>query len=172
MWIKLSEWEMIFNDIKWYPGVRLGGYCTAWLRVLDFVLRQKALEVFLVSNGILTCVTFACYMDEAVDDAVDMMQSCPLSQWCHPTISSSVIPLSSCLQCFPDSESFPMSQFFASGGQSIGSPASASVLPRNIQDWSFRMDWLDLLAAQGTSQESSPTQQFKSINFFDSQLSL
>ena len=61
--------------------------------------------------------------------------SCPLSQWCHPTISSSVIPFSSSLQSFPESGSFQMSQFFASGGQSIGVSASASVLPVNIQDW-------------------------------------
>ena len=61
--------------------------------------------------------------------------SCPLSQWCHPTISSSVVPFSSCLQSFPASGSPPMSQFFASGGQSIGASASASVLPVNIQDW-------------------------------------
>ena len=59
--------------------------------------------------------------------------SCPLSWWCHPTISSSVVPFSSCPQSFPTSGSFPMSRFFASGGQSIG--ASASVLPMNIQDW-------------------------------------
>ena len=61
--------------------------------------------------------------------------SCPSSQWCHPTISSSVIPSYSCLQSFPASGSFPMSQFFASGGQSIGISASASVLPMNVQDW-------------------------------------
>ena len=60
--------------------------------------------------------------------------SCPSSQWSHPTISSSVIPFS-CLQSFPESESFPMSQLFASGSQSIGAPASTSVLPTNIQDW-------------------------------------
>ena len=59
--------------------------------------------------------------------------SCPSSQWCHPIISSSVIPFSSCLQSLPASRSFPMSQFFTSGGQSVG--ASASVLPMNIQDW-------------------------------------
>ena len=59
--------------------------------------------------------------------------SCPLSRWCHPTISSSVIPFSSCLHSFPASWSFPISQFFASGDQSIG--VSASVLPMNIQDW-------------------------------------
>ena len=61
--------------------------------------------------------------------------SCPSSWWCHPTISSSVVPFSSCLQSFPASESFPMSQFFASGSQSIGVSASASVLLMNIQDW-------------------------------------
>ena len=61
--------------------------------------------------------------------------SCPLSQWCHPTISSSVIPFCSHLQSFPASGSFQMNQFFASGGQSIGVSASASVLPMNIQDW-------------------------------------
>ena len=62
--------------------------------------------------------------------------SCPLSRWFHPTISSSVLPFSSCLQSFPASGSFQRSQFFASGGQSIGVSASASVLSMNIQDWS------------------------------------
>ena len=61
--------------------------------------------------------------------------SCPLSQWCHPTISSSVIPFSSCPQSFPTSESFPMSQLFTSGDQSTGVSVSASVLPVNTQGW-------------------------------------
>ena len=74
--------------------------------------------------------------------------SCPLSWSCHPAISSSVVPFSSCLQYFPASGPFPMSWLFASGGQSIG--ASASVLPRNIRLISFRIDWFDLLAVQGT----------------------
>ena len=87
--------------------------------------------------------------------------SCPLSRWCHPTISTSVSPFFSCPQSFPASESFPVSQLFTSGGQSI--VASASVLPMNIQGWSFRIDWFDLLAVQGT-QESSPAPQFESIN--------
>ena len=73
---------------------------------------------------------------------------CPLCLWCHPTISSSVIPCSSHPQSFPASGSFQMSQLFTSGGQSIGVSASASILPMNTQD--FRMDWLDLLAVQGT----------------------
>ena len=66
--------------------------------------------------------------------------SCPLSQWWHPTISSSVIPFSSHLQSFPASGSFQMSQFFTSGGQSIGVSASASVFPMNTQNW-FHLGW-------------------------------
>ena len=66
--------------------------------------------------------------------------SCPLSQWCHPTISSSVVPFSSWLQSFLASASFPMSQFFASDGQIIGVSTSASVLPMNSQDW-FPLRW-------------------------------
>ena len=77
--------------------------------------------------------------------------SCPSRWWCHPTISSSVVPFSSRLQSFPASGSFPMSQFFALGGQSIGVSASTSVLTMNIQGLvSFRIDWLDLLAGQRT----------------------
>ena len=79
----------------------------------------------------------------------------PLSLWCHPTIPSCVSPCSSCLQSFPASGSFPMSQLFISGGQSIGALALALLLPVNIQEYSgilisFRIDWIDLLAAQGT----------------------
>ena len=77
--------------------------------------------------------------------------SCPLSWWCHPTISSSLIPFSSYLQSFPASGSFPMNQLFTSGGQSIWVSVSASVFPMSIQDWfSLRRDCLDLLAVQGT----------------------
>ena len=81
---------------------------------------------------------------------LEFTQTRPSSQWCHPAISSSVIPFSSCPQSLPASGSFPVSQLFAWGGQSIGVSASASVLPMNTQDFSFRMDWLDLLAVQGT----------------------
>ena len=73
--------------------------------------------------------------------------SCPLSWWCHPTISSSVIPFSSCPQSFPASGSFPMSQLFRSGGQSIGVSASTSVLPMNTQDWS-PLEWTGWISLQ------------------------
>ena len=90
--------------------------------------------------------------------------SCPLSWWCHPIISSSVIPFSSCLQSFPASGSFQMSQFFQSGGQSTGVSSSASILPMNIQDW-FPLGWTGLISLQSRdSQEYSLTLQFKSIN--------
>ena len=94
--------------------------------------------------------------------------SIPSSQWCHPTISCSIIPFSSCLQSFPASGSFPMSQFFASDGQSIGVSASTSVLPMNTQDWS-PLGWtVGSPCSPRDSQESSPTLQFKSINSISS----
>ena len=71
--------------------------------------------------------------------------SCPSSWWCHPTISSSVIPFSSCFQSFPASGSFPMNRIFASGGQSIGASALVSVLPLNIQGW-FPLGWTGLIS--------------------------
>ena len=89
--------------------------------------------------------------------------SCPLSQWCHPTISSSVNPLSSCLQSFPASGSSPMSQVFASGGQSIGASALASVLSVNFQDW-FPLGLTGLISLQSKELlKSSQAPQFESI---------
>ena len=94
------------------------------------------------------------------------LNSCPLSQQCHPAISSSVVPFSSHLQSFPASESFQMSQFFTSGGQSIGVSASASVLPMNIWDW-FPLRWTGWSpCSPRNSQESSPAPWFKSINYW------
>ena len=89
--------------------------------------------------------------------------SCPSSQWCHPTISSSVIPFSSCLQSFTVSGSFQMSQLFTSGGQSIGASASASVLSMNIHGW-FPLGLTGLISCSPRdSQESSQAPQIKSI---------
>ena len=102
----------------------------------------------------------------------EFTQTCPLSQWSHPTISSSVIPCSSCLQSFPGSEAFPRSQLFASGGQNIGVSASASVLPMNIQDW-FPLGWTGwiFLQSKGLSRVFSNTTVQKHP-FFSTQLSL
>ena len=98
--------------------------------------------------------------------------SCPLSQWCHPTISSSVVPFSSRLRSFPASGSFLVSQFFASGSQSIRGSASASVLPMNIQDW-FPLGWSGWISLQskGLSRVFSNTTVQKH-RFFGAQLSL
>ena len=98
--------------------------------------------------------------------------SCPLSRWCHPTISSSVVPLSSPLQSFPASGSFPMSQFFRSGVQSIGVSALTSVLPMNIQDWSPLgwTGWISLQSKGLTRVLSNTTVQ--KHQFIGTQLSL
>ena len=96
---------------------------------------------------------------------------CPSSQWCHPAISSSVVPFSSCPQSFPALGSFPMSQLFASGGQSIGVSASTSVLPMNTQDWS-PLGWTGWISLQskGPSRVFSNTTVQKH-QFFGAQLS-
>ena len=98
--------------------------------------------------------------------------SCPLSRWCHPTISSSVIPFSSCLQSFPASGSFPKSQFFSLGGQRIGVSASASVLPMNIHDW-FPLGWTGWISLQskGFSRVYSNNTVLQHSAFFMVQLS-
>ena len=89
--------------------------------------------------------------------------SCPLSQWCHPNISSSAVPFSSCLQSFPVSGSFPVSQFFTSSSQSTGVSASSSVLPVNIQDW-FPLGWTGWISLQSKRFSRVFSTQFKSIN--------
>ena len=93
--------------------------------------------------------------------------SCPLSRWCHPTISCSVIPFSSCLQSFLASGSFQMSQFFTSGGQNIIVSASASILPMNIQDW-FPLGWTGWISLQSKGFSNITVQKHQ---FFGAQLS-
>ena len=93
--------------------------------------------------------------------------SCPLSQWCHPTVSSSVTPFSSCLQSFSALGSFPMSQLFALGGQSIGSSASAPVLPMNIQGlFSLGMTGLISFKSKSLSNTTVQKHQFFGVRFY------
>ena len=96
---------------------------------------------------------------------------CPLSQWCHPAISSSVVPFSSCPQSFPASGSFPMSQLFIWGGQSVGVSASTSVLPMNTQDWSplAQTGWISLQSKELSRGFSNTT--IQKHQFFSTQLS-
>ena len=98
--------------------------------------------------------------------------SCPSSQWCHPAISSSVIPFSSCPQSLPESGSFPLIQLFAWGGQTTGVSASASVLPVNIQGWSPSgwTGWISL-QSKGLSRVFSNTTTVQKHQFFGAQLS-
>ena len=114
----------------------------------------------------------ACYTSLSITNSWSPLKTYPSCQWCHPIISSSIIPFSSCLQSFPASGSFPRSQFFTSGGQSIGVLASASVLPMNIQDW-FPLGltgWMSL-QSKGLSRVFSNTIVQKH-QFFSDKLSL
>ena len=107
-----------------------------------FPRRKKHVEkvhcaVLLFSQSCLTATPWTAARQASLSSTISGACSnlCPLSWWCHPTISSSVVPFSSCLQSFPVSGSFLMSWLFISGGQSIGASASASIFPKNIQDW-------------------------------------
>ena len=108
----------------------------------------------------------------SITNSQSLLKLMPSSQWCHPTISSSVAPFSFCHQSCPTSGSFQMSQFFTSGGQNIGVSASASVLPMNIQDW-FPLGWTGRISLQtkGLSRVFSNTT-IQKHQFFSAQLSL
>ena len=107
----------------------------------------------------------------SITNSWSQSKPCPLSRWCHPTISSFVVPFSSCLQSFPASGCFPMGPLFASGGQNNGVSASASVLPMNIQDW-FPLGWTGWISmqAKGLSRVFSNTTVQKH-QFFGTQFS-
>ena len=98
----------------------------------------------------------------SITSSWSLLKLMPLSRWWHPIVTFSVVPFSSCLQSFPVSGSFKMSQFFASGGQSIGVSASASILPMNIQDW-FHLGWTGWISLQskGLSRVFSNTTVWK-----------
>ena len=106
-----------------------------------------------VMSDSVTPWTAACQASLSITNSQVYSDSCPLSQWCHPAISSSVVPFSSCPQSFPASWSFQMRQYFTSDGQSVRVSASASVLPMNIQDWfPFRLTGLISFQSKGLSR--------------------
>ena len=139
-----TQWNIQFSSVQSLSHVQL--FATPWTAA-----RQASLSI---------------------TNSQSCSNSCPLSWWRHPTISSSVVPFSSCPQSFPASGSFPMSQFFASGGHITGASASASVLPMNIQDW-FPLGWTAWISLQskGLSKFFSNTTVQKH-RFFSTQLSL
>ena len=140
---------------------------TTGCRMLNFILnffwksekmKDSSVQLFSCVRLFATPWTAACQAYLSILPGT-CSNSCPLNRWCHPAISSSVTLFSSCLQSFPASGSFQMSQLFTSGGQSIGASASASALPMNIQDW-FPLGWLvGSPCSPRDSQESSPTPQ-------------
>ena len=129
--------ETLLSDEREEPGNFPSSLCplvVQWLRFLVFI--QALLSLF--SCSVVSDSLWSHGLQHARPPCPSPTPGvypnpCPLSQWCHPTISSSVVPFSSCPQSFPASGSFPMSQLFTSGGQSIGASASALVLPMNIQ---------------------------------------
>ena len=109
-----------------------------------------------VAQSCLTVATpwpAACQASLSITNSQSLLKFIPLSRWCRPTISSSVVPVSSCPQSFPASGSFPMSHLFTSGGQSIGVAASTSVLPVNTQDW-FPSGWTGWISLQSKALSS------------------
>ena len=132
--------------------------------IIAFLPRSSVQFSCSVVSDSATPWTAARQATQSITDSWNLLKLISLNRWCHLTISSSVIPFSSCLPSSPASGSFPVSKFFTSDGQSIGVSALASVLPMNIQDW-FPLDWLVRSpCSPRDSQESSPTPQFKSIS--------
>ena len=160
------------------------------LPLLGSSLEEKLVYHIIFHFSVYICISSVQFSHSAVSDSLQPHESqhtsspcpsptagvypnpCPLSRWCHPTISSSVVPFSSCPQSFPASGSFPMSQLFTSGGQSIRVSVSTSALPMNTQDWSH-LGWTGWISLQskGLSRVFSNTTVQKH-QFFGAQLSL
>ena len=158
--LEVVFWHFFWHGIVGYPGS---------------VVRYLALLLFspsVVYDSLQPCGLQHTRLPCPSPSPRTCSNSCPLSRWCPPTILSSLIPLYSCLQSFPASESFPVSWLFTSGGQSIGISASASVLPTNIQNWfPLVLTGLISLLSKGLSRVSSKPQ-LEKHQFFGTQLSL
>ena len=126
-------WNWVFSTLNWSRSYSLIPDNTLAHFLIQDVFQFSLVQLLSRVQLFVTPWTAAHQASLSITNSWSCSNSCPLSWWCYPTISSSVVPFSSCLQSFPASGSFPMSQFFASGGQSVG--ASAAVLPMNIQDW-------------------------------------
>jgi len=150
------------------PGLRGNAFSFS---PLSMMLAVELLSVSQFSCSVVSKSLWPHGLQHARPPSGVYANSCPLNQWCHPNISSSVIPFSSCLQSFPASGFFQMSRFFASGSQRIGVSAIGTVLPMNIQDW-FPLGWTGWISLQskGLSRVFSNTTVQKH-QFFGTQLS-
>ena len=179
--------QFIPGTLKPSPGVILAEAIPNWIRLKgsgSFTFPKYSVNTLYYNNVSVSSVTQSCLTPcDPMNCSTPrppwpsptpgvQPNPCPLSHWYHPTISSSVVPFSSCPQSFPASGSFQTSQLFASGGQSIGVSASVSVLPMNIQDWS-PLGWTGWISLQskGLSRVFSNTTVQKH-QFFSTQLSL
>ena len=134
------KWEKIKCHLSKWDGVGLPKSGPGKITAKDPTTHACVIKELLFSHSVVPDSLWPHKLQHArllctLPTAGAYSNSCPLSWWCHPTISSSVIPFFSCLQSFPASGAFQMSQFFTSGGQSVGVSAWTSVLPVNIQDW-------------------------------------
>ena len=164
----------------WYTG-RLFQLSVMWIHTYHIYVLLKIWSKYAAVSSVqlLSCVwlfvtpwTAACQASLSITNSCIYSNSCPLSQWCHPTISLSVITFSTCLQSFPATVSFPMSQFFTSGSQRLRASASASVSPMNIQDqFPLGLTGCISLQSKGLSRVFSNTTVQKH-QFFSAQLLL
>ena len=125
--MKKERLQQTMQKYEYYKRLLLATIWQKWIISVQWLSRVQLFA---------TPWTAACQASLSITNSWSLPNSCPLSQWCHPIILSSVVPFSSHPQSFPASGSFPMSQLFASGGQNIGVSASTSVLSMNTQDWS------------------------------------
>ena len=165
-------WDVQISPLQTQSRIRLPGdkgswTCWTWTRASDrarwwwWSVSQFSRSV--ESDSVTPWIT-AHQASLSITNSWSSLKLMSLSRWCHPTISSSVVPFSSCPQSLPASESFPMSQLFAWGGQSTGVSASASFPPKKFQGYLLQNGLAGSPCSPRDSQESSPTPQFKSIN--------
>ena len=174
--------KLVSFRLAWEPFLcllLLNSLIPQYITIITFILLFNLLSWLISSVQLLSCVwLFATPWMAAQQASLSIINSrvhpnsCPLSRWCHPPISSSDVPFSSCPQPLPASGSFQMSQLFSSGGQSIGVSASTSVLRMNTQDWS-PLGWTDWISLPVQGILKSFLQHHSSkYQFFGAQLSL
>ena len=155
--------------VSWTPSVLSFSPSVKWHNNIIYLMSSVQFSCSVMSNSLQPHESQHARRPRPSTTPRVYSNSCPSSRWCHPAISSSVVPFSSCLQSLPASGSFPMSQLFTWGGQSIGVSTSASVLPKDTQDWS-PLGWTAWISLQskGLKRVFSNTKVQK-LQFFSAQ---